>query len=127
MLTFFFILIFAAEVKIAYDIISLIRKFDRRVCEINVRISEVQTQIPAVFSSARIAINTALLNINGIKIKIAEKKDDYKYVILKNVITAALFLALNVRGKQAMTAVELAFSAKDFTRNIIKLIRSFKK
>ena len=127
MLTFFFILIFAAELKLALDLIGIIRRFDAKVCVINEQITAIKPQITKTFTQIRIVINTLLLNTNKIKIKIAEKKDEYKFVLLKHIITTALFLALNVKGKQAMTVVELVFSAKDFTRSLLKLAHSLKK
>ena len=127
MLAFFFILVFVAELKLALDLIGIIRRLDAKVCAVNEQITVIKPQISNIFIKIRIVINTVLLNANKIKIKIAEKKDEYKFVLLKHIITAALFLVLNVKGKEAITIVELVFSAKDFTRNLLKLTHSLKK
>ncbi len=127
MLTFFFILVFLAEIKFAADLVLLINKCDKKVCALNECLITVNPKITKTFTPLRIAINTTLLNINKAKIKIAEKKDEYKFIILKNIITTAIFLALNINGKRAITIVELAFSLKDISKKVLKLTHSFKK
>jgi len=127
MLTFFFILIFAAELKLTLDLIGIIRRFDEKVCAVNEQLITVKPRISETLTDIRIAINTVLLQTNKIKVKIAEKKDEYKFVLLKYIITTALFLTLNVKGKQTMTVIEFTLSAKNFTRSLLKLAQSLKK
>lgn len=127
MLTFFFLLVFIAEVKITYDLVVIIRRFDRKICEINETLVDLNPKLQQSVTQLRIAINTVLLNVIKIKQKIAEKKEKYKYKLLKNIITAVLFLCLNISGKKAMTYVELAFTAKDFIKACLKVFHSLKK
>lgn len=127
MLTFFFIIIFIAEVKLALDLIVFIKKLDTKVCAANEQLNIIKPQISNTFTKLRIVINTTLLNINNVKIKIAEKKDEYKFIILKHLITTFIFFALNINGKRAMTIVELLFSAKNFSKSALKLYHSLKK
>lgn len=125
-MTLFFVLIFIAEIKLTADLIGCIKRFDQKVCEANLKITQFQPRISDSFISIRIVINTVLLNINKTKVKIAEKKDEYKFILLKHIITTALFLILNIKGKQAMTVVELLLSARKFTKSAIKLAHSLK-
>ena len=62
---------------------------------------------------ARIALNKILLALNGFEQKLKSKKEEFKFNVLKSVVTTALFLLLNTNGKKIISTVELAFSLKD--------------
>ena len=78
MLTFFFIIVFIAELIIVCSLISWILKLDKKVCELNECFSVINPIIEDTITSVRISINSAALTLNKIQIKIAQKKDKYK-------------------------------------------------
>lgn len=121
MLIFFFILIFIAEIKLTYDIVCFIRRLDEKVCRINDEITALNPVIDSQFTSLRIALNKALLSLNKIQLKIKEKKEEYKIVLLKNIITGILFLILKVKGQKVFSVIDLAFDIKDFLKKWSKI------
>ena len=121
MLIFFFILIFIAEIKITYDIVCYIRKLDVKVCRINEQICALNPKIESNFTNIRIALNKALLALNKVQLKIKEKKEEYKIVILKNIITGILFFVLNSKGQKICSVIDLAFEIKDLYKKWSKI------
>ena len=116
----FFVIVFIAELVLTVQLILLIRNWDRKVCALNDLITESQPVIENAFTTIRIAINKTLLNLTKIQIKINEKKDRYKVIILKHIITAILFIILHGRWKKIISVVELAFSANDVIKKVAK-------
>jgi hypothetical protein len=121
MLIFFFILIFIAEVKITYDVVCFIKKLDMRICKINEDLSSLNPVIDSSFTSLRIALNKALLALNKVQLKIKEKKEEYKIIILKNIITGILFFILNTKAQKIFSVVDLAFDIKEFYKKWSKI------
>jgi len=122
MLIFFFILIFIAEVKITYDIVCLIRHIDEKVCHINDEISAINPKLESSFISIRIALNKTLLALNKVQLRIKEKKEEFKIIILKNLLTGILFFILKAKGHKVLSVVELAFDIKDFYKKWSKVV-----
>ena len=122
MLIFFFILIFIAEVKITYDIVCFIRHLDAKVCKLNNQITALNPKIDYNLTNIRIAINKALLSLNKIQLKIKEKKEEYKIVLLKNIVTGVLFLILNTKGQKIFSVIDLAFDIKDLYKKWSKIV-----
>lgn len=116
MLIFFFTLIFIAEVKLTIDLIEYIKKVDRAVCEINDKISIYNNSIKKEFTTLRIALNKILLSLNKIELKIKQKKENFKIIILKNILTGILFIILNPNGKKVLSVIDLVFSVNDFLK-----------
>ena len=113
MLTFFITIILIAEIIITIQVVSFILKIDKKVCELNEQIIALTPKIETGFTSARIGLNKILLALNGFEQKLKSKKEEFKFNILKMVVTTALFLLLNTNGKKIISSVELAFSLKD--------------
>lgn len=113
MLTFFITIVLIAEIIITIQVISFILKIDKKVCELNEQIIALTPNIETGFTSARIALNKILLALNGFEQKLKSKKEEFKFNILKSLVTTALFLILNTNGKKIISTVELAFSLKD--------------
>ncbi len=120
MLIFFFILVFIAELKIAFDLINFIINTDKNVCAINNSFSKCTKNIEKDFTTLRIALNKTLLSLNKIELKIKQKKEEYKIIILKNILTGILFVILNTDGKKVLSVVDLIFSVKDFVKKMAK-------
>jgi len=116
MLIFFFILIFLAELKITFDIVCYLRKLDEKICSLDAQISALNPVIEEQFLSLRIALNKVLLSLNDIQLKIKEKKEEYKIILLKNLITGVLFFILNINGSKILSVVDLAVDIKDFLK-----------
>lgn len=116
MLIFFFILIFLAELKITFDIVCYLRKLDEKICSLDEQISALNPVIEEQFLSLRIALNKVLLSLNDIQLKIKEKKEEYKIILLKNLITGVLFFILNINGSKILSVVDLAVDIKDFLK-----------
>ena len=116
MLIFFFILIFIAEVKITYDVVCYLKKLDKKICSLDEQISALNPVIEEQFLSLRIALNKVLLSLNDIQLKIKEKKEEYKIILLKNLITGVLFFILNINGSKILSVVDLAVDIKDFLK-----------
>lgn len=113
MLTFFITIVLIAEIIITIQVISFILKIDKKVCELNEQIIALTPKIEKGFTSARIGLNKILLALNGFEQKLKSKKEEFKFNILKSLVTTALFLILNTNGKKIISTVELAFSLKD--------------
>ncbi len=113
MLTFFITIVLIAEIIITFQVVSFILKIDKKVCELNEQIIALTPKIETGFTSARIALNKILLALNGFEQKLKSKKEEFKFNVLKSVVTTALFLLLNTNGKKIISTVELAFSLKD--------------
>lgn len=120
MLTFFFIIVFIAELIIVCSLISWILKLDKKVCELNECFSIINPIIEDTITSVRISINSAALTLNKIQIKIAQKKDKYKTLIIKNIVTFILFLVLSNNAKKVISVTELAFSMVDLSKAVVK-------
>ena len=116
MLIFFFMLIFLAELKITFDIVCYLRKLDEKICSLDEQISALNPVIEEQFLSLRIALNKVLLSLNDIQLKIKEKKEEYKIILLKNLITGVLFFILNINGSKILSVVDLAVDIKDFLK-----------
>ena len=116
MLIFFFIIIFIAEIKLTYDLIRIIKRLDDKVCQINEEITAINPTIESQFTSLRIVLNKALLSLNNVQLKIKEKKEEFKIVILKNLITGILFFILQIKGQKIFSVIELAFDIKNFLK-----------
>lgn len=113
MLTFFIAIVLIAEIVITFHIISFILKIDKKVCELNEQIVALTPTIEDILTSARISINKVLLALNKFEQKLQSKTEEFKFNILKSVITTALYLLLNTSGKKVLSTIELAFSLKD--------------
>ena len=113
MLTFFITIVLIAEIIITFQVVSFILKIDKKVCELNEQIIALTPKIETGFTSARITLNKILLALNGFEQKLKSKKEEFKFNVLKSVVTTALFLLLNTNGKKIISTVELAFSLKD--------------
>ena len=113
MLTFFITIVLIAEIIITFQIVSFILKIDKKVCELNEQITALTPVVESSFTSARIALNKILLTLNGFEQKLKSKKEEFKFNILKSLVTTALFLILNTNGKKIISTIELAFSLKD--------------
>ena len=113
MLTFFIAIVLIAEIVITFHIISFILKIDKKVCELNEQIVAITPTIEDTLTSARISLNKVLLALNKFEQKLQSKTEEFKFNILKSVITTALYLLLNTSGKKVLSTIELAFSLKD--------------
>ena len=113
MLTFFIAIVLIAEIVITFHIISFILKIDKKVCELNEQIVALTPTIEDTLTSARISLNKVLLALNKFEQKLQLKTEEFKFNILKSVITTALYLLLNTSGKKVLSTIELAFSLKD--------------
>jgi len=113
MLTFFIAIVLIAEIVITFHIISFILKIDKKVCELNEEIVALTPTIEDTLTSARISINKILLTLNKFEQKLQSKTEEFKFNILKSVITTVLYLLLNTSGKKVLSIIELAFSLKD--------------
>ena len=113
MLTFFIAIVLIAEIVITFHIISFILKIDKKVCELNEQIVALTPTIEDTLTSARISLNKVLLALNKFEQKLQSKTEEFKFNILKSVITTALYLLLNTSGKKVLSTIELAFSLKD--------------
>lgn len=122
MITFFISLVLIAEIIITYQIVSFIMKIDKQVCELNERVTLLTPVIEEKFTAIRIALNKILLKLNKFEQKLRSKKEEYKFIILKNVVTIALFLVLNTNFKKILSAIDLAFAFKDFIKECAKSI-----
>lgn len=116
MLTFFILIVLTAEIILTCQIISLILKADRKVCALNEQISALTPKIESGFTSIRIVLNKALLSINKFEQKLQSKKEAYKYVLLKNIITTVLFFVLHVNGKKLLSVIDLFFSIQSLMK-----------
>jgi len=113
MLTFFIAIVLIAEIVITFHIVSFIIKIDKKVCELNEQIVALTPTIEDTLTSARISLNKVLLALNKFEQKLQSKTEEFKFNILKSVITTALYLLLNTSGKKVLSTIELAFSLKD--------------
>lgn len=113
MLTFFIAIVLIAEIVITFHIISFILKIDKKICELNEEIVALTPTIEDTLTSARISINKILLTLNKFEQKLQSKTEEFKFNILKSVITTVLYLLLNTSGKKVLSIIELAFSLKD--------------
>ena len=116
-----------AEIVLTVNIISLIIKCDKKVCEISDSINIISPQINKGFCAARIGINSLNLTLNKVQIKIEQKKDEYKTIIFKYFITSVLFLLLNANGKKIMSGVETAFTVLDLLKKVFKKHKQLEK
>lgn len=110
MLTFFILIVLTAEIILTCQIVSLILKADRKVCDLNEQISALTPKIESGFTDVRISLNKILLGLNKFEQKLQSKKEAYKYAILKNIITIILFFVLRVNGRKILSTMDLAFS-----------------
>ena len=122
MLTLFIVIVITAEVIITCQVISFILKLDKKICDLNNQITEITPEIERGFLSLRISLNKLLLKMNEFEQKLQSKKDEFKFKLLKNIVTTALFFALNTNGKKIITTIELAFDIKDFFKKLSQTI-----
>lgn len=120
MLTFFFIIVFIAEIIIVSSLISWILKLDKKVCELNECFPLIKPLVENSIGLVRININSFALTVNKIQIKMSEQKNKYKILIIKNLVTFVLFLLLSTNAKKVISATELAFSVADLGKAVVK-------
>lgn len=113
MLTFFIVLVLISEVIVTAHIVAFILKIDRKVCDLNEQIIKLTPVIEKELTSVRISLNKILLSLNKFEQKLQSKTEEFKFNILKSVVTTALYLILNTNGKKVLSIIELAFSLKD--------------
>lgn len=113
MLTFFIVLVLISEVIVTAHIVAFILKIDKKVCDLNEQIIKLTPVIEKELTSFRISLNKILLSLNKFEQKLQSKTEEFKFNILKSVITTALYLILNTNGKKVLSTIELAFSLKD--------------
>lgn len=113
MLTFFIAIIVIAEIIITCQVVSFIIKIDKKVCALNEQITAITPAIENGFTSVRIVLNKILLELNKFEQKLKSKREEFKFNILKSLVTTALFLLLNTNGKKIISTVELVLSVKD--------------
>lgn len=121
---FFIILIIIAEIIITCQVVTFILKIDKKVCDLNNKITQVTPKIKSDIITVRIGLNKVLLSLNKFEQKLKSKKEEFKFIILKNIVTMALYLILNTNGKKVLSVVELAFDIKDFLVNMPKPLHS---
>jgi len=122
MLALFIVIVITAEVIITCQVISFILKLDKKICDLNNQITEITPEIERGFLSLRISLNKLLLKMNEFEQKLQSKKEEFKFKLLKNIITTVLFFALNTNGKKIITTIELAFDIKDFFKKLSQTI-----
>ena len=76
------------------------------------------------FRGVRIAINSLNLNLNKVQVVIVQKKEEYKTIIIKNIITGLLFLLLSGNSKKIISGVEMGFAAYDIAKKYMKVLNS---
>lgn len=127
MFNLFFIIVFIAEIIIAAKIIEILKQWDKKVCCVNESITSHRPNIYKNLLTAKLSVNKLLLGVTQTKIKLKKKKEQYKIVLIKNLITAICFIILNYNAKRALTIVELLLSLKNVldtfpkTNNILKV------
>ena len=127
MYTFFFTILFIAEVIITVHIVAFIIKCDRKVCEINYSMTGVKEILPDILGYVKGIVSNASLNVSLLKKTISDKKNKYKFFILKHVITGLLFVLLNTKGKKIITFVELLFAFREFIDSAYKSMNKLKR
>ena len=122
MLALFIVIVITAEVIITCQVISFILKLDKKICDLNNQITEITPEIERGFLSLRISLNKLLLKMNEFEQKLQSKKEEFKFKLLKNIITTVLFFALNTNGKKIITTIELAFDIKNKLKKLSQTI-----
>ena len=122
MLLFFIAIVLIAEIIITCQIVSFILKIDSKVCRLNEQIIAITPKIESGFTNIRIILNKILLAVNKFEQKLYTQKEKFKYKFLKNLITIALFLILNVNGKKVLSILDLAFEIKGLIKKFVKTL-----
>lgn len=120
MLSFFIAIVLIAEIIITCQIVSFILKIDSKVCELNEKITAITPQIERGFLNIRIALNRILLAFNKFEQKLYSQKEKFKFTLLKNLVTIALFLILNVNAKKVLSVLDLAFETNRLIKKVVK-------
>ena len=123
MLIAFFVIVFIAEVIVTWKIIEWIVRCDNNVCAISSQFVEYNQKIENAFTDLRIAINSALLNLNKIQVKIESEKNKFKNKLLKYAVSTLLFLLLNNNGKRIFSILELIISIVGYVKLYIKKVK----
>lgn len=116
----FFCILFIAEIIVATKIIEIIKKWDAKICEINSKVTKSSSILKTNILSLRISINKILLKITEIELNIKKRKEEYKIILIKNVITGLCFFLLNYNVKKALTFIDLLLSFKHFFDELSK-------
>lgn len=122
MLSFFIAIVLIAEIIITCQIVSFILKIDSKVCRLNEQIIAITPKIESGFTNIRIILNKILLAVNKFEQKLYTQKEKFKYKFLKNLITIALFLILNINGKKVLSILDLAFEIKGLIKKFVKTL-----
>ncbi len=122
MLVSFFVIVFIAEIVVTFKIIEIIRMWDKRVCAVSEQIVSSNKKIQTAFTDLRVEINSILLKLNKAQIKIEEEKRKYTNKVLKYLISTALYLLLDNKGKKIFSTIELAISVAEYVKLYLKKI-----
>lgn len=114
MLVLFFTIIFIAELIIAGQIIALIQKARRNVCQINQTVTDMKPEIERNICDVRIAINTILLRITGVHGFVDKRKEDYKKIFSANFLTKLASFILANDWKKIFLALDIILTLKKF-------------
>lgn len=123
MLIAFFVIVFIAEVIVTLKIIEWIIRCDNIVCTISSQFVEYNQKIENTFIDLRITINSVLLNLNKVQVKIEGEKNKFKNKVLKYAASTLLFLLLNNNGKRIFSTIELIISIIGYVKLYIKKVK----
>lgn len=120
MLSFFVVIVLIAEIIITCQIVSFIIRLDKKVCALNEQLIALTPKVESSFTSIKIVLNKILLDLNKFEQKLQSKTEEFKFNVLKTVVTSALFLLLNTNGKKIISTIELALSVKNLISKWVK-------
>lgn len=111
MLIIFFTIVFIAELIVIAKIISLLKKANNTICEINSQLKEVKPLIKKGIADAKNGVSGITSGIGGFSKFIDKKKKDILKILLKGGIVLIVFIAFKkFPNKRILTAFDWAFT-----------------
>lgn len=110
----FISIILIAELIIATALVCQIRKLDRRIVEINGRVSEFRPQLESGLAVAKESVAKVVLVVKGACEYLKMQREKWVISIVENILIFLLIYLLKGKRKKYVSAVQLVFALKDF-------------
>ncbi|MBQ8460150.1 hypothetical protein IJ541_08635 [bacterium] len=125
MLELFFTIVFIAELIIAGWLISHLRKWDKKVCDLNLKVLEVKPKICKILTKFKNSVEYITKGYNKAVTFVANQKSNILNAIIKNIVVLLLIFLLKIPGKKAIAFFDVvSMLIKIFKKPMIKKVCS---
>ena len=116
---FFIAIVFIAELIVFATIIQYIRKADKFVCRLNIRVINSRENIKGTFGSIRDDIHKVELGIKFLINYVKVKREEYILKILKQILTYGLIILLEAQISKSKKLKKVSGIGKSLLQRLL--------